>query len=363
MAEGVSRTGISSLIIMTPSPRETHSPGGTRTECDDVRMANPTRRALLAQLAFLGCASRPGGPGPPGTEVPEWRFAIGLNGFGSSETHHGVRYVYEEILEFARDEGFQGIELWRGWRDGYPDPADDGAIRAIRQQIESYGLRVFSLQGGVRGVNPISDDAQERDEYASQLKLQVEMAERFGCDAMGLWAAGRPPDGAGEDEIIERLAGTIRPVCRHAVERGIILAIEGEPPLIVNSAERYRKLFASVGMDEFKVIFDPSHFDMLGGANGRPQDLLRELGVDRVGYVQFSDGNSTLRPLPGGRASTSRHLACGEGIYDIPLLCTLLVEGGFNGWMQMDSWGTVDAYHTSKSCKDAILAHLQTLQT
>ena len=77
MAEGVSRTGISSLIIMTPSPRETHSPGGTRTECDDVRMANPTRRALLAQLAFLGCASRPGGPGPPGTEVPEWRFAIG----------------------------------------------------------------------------------------------------------------------------------------------------------------------------------------------------------------------------------------------------------------------------------------------
>ena len=240
---------------------------------------------------------------------------------------------------------------------------DDNAIQAARQQIESYDLQVFSIQAGVRGVNPLSDDPSERDEYTARLKQQVDLALKFGCDCMGLWSAGREPDGASEDQVIERFATVIRPVCEYAVERGIVLAIEGEPPLIVNSVQRYHKLFAAVGMDEFKVIFDPSHFDVLGGAAGRPQDLLLDLGVNRVGYVQFCDGDSTLRPFPSGGAGTSKHLPCGEGVYDIANLCSILYEGGFKGWFQMDSWGTEDAYWTSKSCKDSVVDYLRSAGT
>ncbi len=316
-----------------------------------------TRRAFLAQLAALGCSTAP--PHREPEKRSPWKLAIGLNGFGSSETHHGKKYDYDEILAFARDEGFEGIELWRGWRGGYPDPQDDAAILAQRRKIESYGLQIFSIQAGVSGVNPIASDEAERAEYAAKLKTYVDLAHKFGCDAMGLWAGGRPDDGAGEDAIIERLAGVVEPAARYAVERGMFLAIEGEPPLIVNSAERYRKLFAAVGMDEFKVIFDPSHFDILGGAQGRPEDLLLDLGIDRVGYVQFCDGDSTLRPFPDGRAGTSRHLPCGQGVYDIAKLCKILYDGGFEGWFQMDSWATEDAYLTSKTCKDAVVEFLK----
>ena len=323
-------------------------------------MLTPTRRTVLAQLACCGCSGLLDQSNNASTAASPWKLAIGLNGFGSSETHHGKRYVYEEILQFARDEGFDGIELWRSWREGYPDPQDNDAIQAARQKIESYDLQVFSIQAGVRGVNPLSDDPSERSEYTSQLKQQVDLAGKFGCDCMGLWSAGRPPGGTSEDQVIERLAAVIRPVCEYAVDRGIVLAIEGEPPLIVNSVERYHQLFDAVGMEEFKVIFDPSHFDVLGGAVGRPQDLLLELGVDRVGYVQFCDGDSTLRPFPNGGAGTSRHLPCGEGVYDIPSLCAILHEGGFQGWFQMDSWGTEDAYWTSKSCKDSVVDYLRT---
>ena len=317
-----------------------------------------TRRAILAQLACLGCASDPRGQDPERRSENPWKFAIGLNGFGSSETHHGKRYAYEEILEFARREGFEGIELWRDWRDGYPDPDDDEAIRAARETIESYGLQVFSIQAGVRGVNPVSGDGAERAEYTARLQRQVDLAAKFGCDAMGLWSAGREPDGLGEDPLIERFADVVRPVARYALESGILLAIEGEPPLLINSAARYRKLFDAVGLDEFKAIFDPSHFDVLGGARGRPEDLLLELGVSRIGYVQFCDGDSTLRPFPNGGPGTSRHLPCGDGVYDIPKLCSILSEGGFRGWFQMDSWGTEDAYRTSKTCLDAVTDYL-----
>ncbi len=327
-------------------------------------MSELSRRALLAQLACMGCATSPKRLSEELRSANSpWRFAIGLNGFGSSETHHGKRYKHEEILQFARDEGFEGIELWRNWREGYPDLQDSDGIRATRDKVESNGLRIFSIQAGVRGMNPVSDDEAERSAYTASLVEQVKLAVQLGCDAMGLWSAGRAPDSVSEDGLIERFADVVRPVVRRSVESGIVLAIEGEPPLLINSPQRYHKLFAAVGMDEFKVIFDPTHFDLLNGATGRPEDLLLDLGVDRVGYVQFSDGDSTLRPFPNGGAGTSRHLPCGEGVYDIPKLCSILYEGGFQGWFQMDSWGTEDAYWASKSCKDSVAAFLEGLQT
>ena len=258
--------------------------------CEDGLMPRMTRRAMLAQLAALGCGSVQQEPDSDASPPPHWQLAVGLNGFGSSETHHGKRYDYDEILQFARDEGFDGIELWANWRGGYPDPEDDRAIAASRERIESYGLRVFSIQASVRGVNPVSDEASERTEYTGRLERQIDLAVKFGCDAMGLWSAARVPAGLSEDGLIERFADVVRPVVRYAVERGILLAIEGEPPLLVNSVERYHKLFAAVGMDEFKAIFDPSHFDVLNGARGRPEDLLLELGVDRIGYVSSATG-------------------------------------------------------------------------
>ncbi len=318
-----------------------------------------TRRLFLAQVAATGCAPVADTPEPASRPASPWRLAVGLNGFGSSETHHGKRYDYDEILAFARDEGFKGIELWRNWRGGYPDPADTAAVAAAREKIESYGLQVFSIQAGVSGVNPVSSDEAERAAYRQRLRVQVDLAVAFGAEAMGLWSAGRPDDEVDEDQLIERFASVVKPIAEYAVDGGIFLAIEGEPPLIINSVERYHKLFEAVAMEDFKVIFDPSHFDVLGGAKGRPEDLLLDLGVDRVGYIQFCDGDSTMRPFPNGRGGTSRHLACGEGIYDIPKLCRILHEGGFEGWFQIDSWATEDAYATSKTCKDAVVDYLR----
>ena len=262
-------------------------------------MPTLSRRTLLAQLACLGCKGI-GERGTNGSPVPSpWRLAIGLNGFGSSETHHGKRYDYDEILRFARDEGFEGIELWRGWREGYPDPDDDDAIQASRDKIESYGLQVFSIQGGVRGVNPVSDDASERAEYTRGLQGQVELAVKFGCDAIGLWSAGRVPDQVGEDQLIERFAEVLRPAIRYAVDSGILPAIEGEPPLLVNSAARYHKLFAMAGMDELKVIFDPSHFDLLNGRAAGPRICFSNSAWTES--VMFS---SAMATQPSGRSPT-----------------------------------------------------------
>jgi sugar phosphate isomerase/epimerase len=293
-----------------------------------------------------------------GAERP-WKTAIGLNGFGSSERVFKKRYELEDILKMAREDGFEGIELWHSFHGSYPDPSDDAAIAALRRQIESYNIRVFSIQSLTRGSNPVDPDPEARNKYTAVLRGQVDLARKLGCECIGIWPPPVPAArGAGEDETIERFAESLRPALRYAVDRGLLPAVEGEPPLIINSPARYHKLFAAVGMREFKVIFDPSHFDLLTGGKLRPDLLLKELGVERVGYVQFTDGDGTPMVRPDGSTGTSKHLPVGEGKYDIAGLLDVLYRGGFRGWFQIDTWETADPFHASRAGKKAVDAFL-----
>lgn len=311
----------------------------------------PTRRAFLAGLS--------GGLLPAAS--PVWRTAIGLNGFGSSERAFGKRYELEEILAFAQKEGFDGVEWWP-FHAPYPDPADDAAIQALRAKVEGYGLRIFSIQSQPRGANPVHPDPAVRLKYVEALKGQIDLARKLGGEAAGVWpppvAAARD---ASEDEIIERLAGCLRPAARYAADQGVLLAIEGEPPLVINSPARYKKLLAAVGMKEFKVIFDPSHFDLLTGAKLRPEILLEELGVGQIGYVQFTDGDGTLMKRPDGSMGTSKHLPAGEGKYDLHRLLEILYRGGFRGWVQIDTWETEDPFRASRLGRQTVQAALRKL--
>ena len=176
--------------------------------------------------------------------------------------------------------------------------------------------RIFSIQTQPRGASPPPPAAAARD--------------------------------ASEDQIIGRLAECLRPAVRYATGHGIMLAIEGEPPLVINSPARYKKLPAAVGRKEFKVIFDPSHFDLLTGGKLRPDLLLEEPGAARIGYVQFTDGDGTLRKRPDGSTGTSRQLAAGEGKYDVGRLLEILYRGAFRGGAPIDTWETEDPFHASR---------------
>ena len=97
------------------------------------------------------------------------------------------------------------------------------------------------------------------------------------------------------------------------------------------------------------MIYDPSHFDLMNGSTGRPHEMLRRVGVERIGYLHFTDTDGTLRD--GG---TSKHLPCGDGHVDIDASLKVLCEGGFRGWAMVDAWEIPDPYDASRKGKLAL---------
>lgn len=284
-----------------------------------------------AGLALAGCATsnysvRAG-----------WKTAIGLNGFQSSGHKYQENYPLWEVLDFARTEGFDGIELVSDWPQGGYPPADDPArVRALRRLYDGFGLRIFSLQLGADGA--FDPDADKRRAWVKGVGEKARLARQLGCACIGMWPGGGLR-GQSIDLAIARLAESFHAVGDLAGEQGVLAAFEIEPPFVFNTGDHLKRILAATAHPNLKTIYDPSHFDLMNGSTGRPHELLQRIGVANIGYVHLTDTDGTLRD--GG---TSKHLACGDGHANIPESLRVLRDGGFKGWLMIDAWEIPDPY-------------------
>ena len=273
-----------------------------------------------------------------------WKTAVGLNGFQSGSRKYKKNYPIWEVLDFAKRHAFDGVELVADWpAGGYPAANEKERIQALRRLYDQYGLRIFSIQLGADGAFDPDDAARQR--WLEQFRDRVQLAKQLGCDCVGLWPGGGLR-GQTIDQASERLANTFREAGRIAGDAGLIACFEIEPVFVFNTEEHYLRILHGADHPALKGIYDPSHFDQMNGATGKPEELLQRVGVKNIGYVQFCDTDSTLRD--GG---TSKHLACGDGRVDCAKSLRILKDGGFRGWIMVDEWEVPDPYDACIKCK------------
>lgn len=296
-----------------------------------------SRRALLKALGTGFAAAATARAGDPAPRNLRWRTAVGLNGFLSASTKYQKTFPLWEILDFANREGFDGVELVQGWPMGdYPAAGERSRIAALRRLYDGFGLRVFSIQLGAE--NAFSPEATQRQAWVAEFRDRVRLARQLGCACVGLWPGGGLR-GQTLDVALDRLAGSFREAGQIAAEHGMIAAFEIEPPFVFNQADHLVRIHARADHPALKVIYDPSHFDLMNGSTGRPHELLQRVGVKNIGYLHFTDTDGTLRD--GG---TSKHLPAGDGHANLRESLRLLREGGFRGWAMVDAWEIPDPY-------------------
>ena len=305
------------------------------------------RRAALKVLAGAFAAPALSFTAEPKVEGEKWKTAIGLNGFQSGSRKYKMNYPIWEVLDFASRTGFNGVELVADWPSGgYPASTDTERVRALRRLYDAYGLRIFSIQLGANGA--FDPDENVRKAWLAEFRDRVALAKQLGCDCLGLWPGGGLR-GQTIDQAIERLTASFRESGRIAGDAGLLACFEIEPPFVFNQEEHYLRILRGANHPSLKGIYDPSHFDLMTGSTGKPEEMLRRVGVENIGYVQFCDTDGTLRD--GG---TSKHLACGDGHVDCAKSLKLLKDGGFRGWIMVDEWEVPDPYDACLKCKRAI---------
>lgn len=311
-------------------------------------MTQQIRRRTALQLFAVGAVTSALGPSAdPKPQNPRWKTAVGLNGFQSGSRKYKKNYPIWEVLDFASRHGFDGVELVSDWPSGgYPASTETGRIRALRRFYDAFGLRIFSIQLGAGGAfDPVENG---RKAWLAEFRDRVALAKQLGCDCLGLWPGGGLR-GQTIDQAIARLTETFHEAGRIASDAGLIACFEIEPPFVFNKEDHYLRILHGANHPALKGIYDPSHFDLMTGSSGKPEEMLRRVGVQNIGYVHFCDTDGTLRD--GG---TSKHLACGDGYLDCAKSLKLLKDGGFRGWIMVDEWEVPDPYDACLKCKQVM---------
>ncbi len=278
---------------------------------------------------------------------PRWRCGIGLNGFMSSGQEYHKDYPLWEVLDFATREGFNGVELVEGWPQGnYPGAGEKERIAALRRLYDAYGLRVYTIQNC--GGSSYSADDAARKAWLDMFTDRIALAKQLGCDFLGHWPGGGLEGNADVDQAIERLASSYREAAKRCADAGMHLSFEIEPPFLFHSLDHLKRILAAVDHPACKTNYDTSHFDVMSGSKGKPEAMLKELGVRHIGHVHLTDTDGTIFK------GTSKHLPCGEGHCDIAASLQTLKEGGYEGWIMIDAWLTDDPYRASHKGKQAI---------
>ncbi len=313
------------------------------------------RSALAATGVALGSTATPASAAaakdfpvrPPASgSQRRWRTAFGLNGFMSSEREFGNSFAIWEVLDFAQREGFEGIELVGGWPKPYPSSDDKARIDALRSFYARYNVKPFSIQTSAGGA--FRKDPEARTRWLQGFTDQVRLAARLGCECVGIWPGGGLR-GQTLEEARDRLIETLRAAVPVIVGEGLMASVEIEPPFAFRTIEDLIAIVDGVDHPQVRGMYDPSHFDLMNGGKGKPEELLEKLGVHRLGYIHLTDTDGTIF---GG---TSKHLPCGDGHVDMDKSFEILWKGGYEGWIMIDAWKIEDPYDACRKGRAAIV--------
>lgn len=245
------------------------------------------------------------------------------------------KHTLEEAIDAIASIGYRAVELMADVPHAYP-PAFDRARRAkVKQQIRDLKLTVSNINaftlfacGDTYHPTWIEDDATLRQRRIDHTISSIELANEFECRTISLQPGGpligttcsRQLAGARFAEGLEK----VLPISRRL---GVILAIEPEPGLFIQSSGEYLDFKNEFFPDEnaIRMNCDVGHLFCVGED---PAQVIRDASSEIV-HVHLEDI---------GKNRVHQHLTPGKGAIDFAAIFASLDA------IQYDGRATVELY-------------------
>ncbi len=242
------------------------------------------------------------------------RFAFNTNG----AAHHRL----DDALSLIAEAGYAGVALTLDIH--HLDPFD-AAFTQNRQRVASR-LRALGLgcvvETGARFLlNPrakheptlVSADADGRALRIEFLTRAMTVVAETGGEAMSFWS-GVPKPGVNLDQARDWLLDGVTEILRRAEAMGVVVALEPEPGMLVETIADWRRL----EIPGLKLALDTGHCLVTGDYD------------PAAAVVDFAESLGTVT-IEDMRRGEHIHLPFGEGDMDVPSVLHALETTGFPG--------------------------------
>lgn len=250
------------------------------------------------------------------------RFGYGTNGFAN--------HRLDDALDVIAGLGYDGVALTLDAASLDPFAPDLPArTAALAHRLDRLRLGVVVETGARYLLDPwhkheptlVSDTG--RDRRVELLSRAVDVAADLGAEAVSLWSGTLPP-GVPAGEGWERLLAGCAGVLACAERRGVVLAVEPEPGMFLDTLDGVVELRRRLGNPQrLRVTVDVGHCRC--NEPEPPEACLRRVG-SLLANVQIDDM----------RRGVHEHLEFGEGEVDFPPVLSQLVTDGYPGLVAVE---------------------------
>lgn len=255
-------------------------------------------------------------------------------------TNAYLRFPFEEAAGRIAALGYEGLELMADVPHAWPAGLLPASKQAIRDVMGASGLAFSNVNAFM--MNAIADARQhywypsfiEPDRHYRQVRIDhtrraLDLCAELGAPHITTEPGGPLPEGQSRQKAIDLFVEVLRPLAEHAHDRGVLLLIEPEPGLLLETTDQYLEVAERLDAPSIGLNFD------IGHAYCVSEDIpgaIRKL-APQIRHFHVED-------ISAGRVH--HHLVPGTGAIGFPEIFRAIHGIGYDGWVTVELYPFVD---------------------
>ncbi len=255
-------------------------------------------------------------------------------------TNAYLKHPFNEAARRIAALGYQGLELLADVPHAWPAGLLDVQKHAIKKAMADTGLAFSNINAFM--MNAVADRRQpywhpsfiEPEPNYRQVRIDhtrraLSLCAELGAPHITTEPGGPIAAGQSRQQAIDLFVEVLKPLAEHAEKLGVLLLIEPEPGLLLETTDQYLEVAERVNAPSIGLNFDVGHAYCVS------EDLPRSIAklAPHIRHYHLEDIASTR---------VHHHLVPGTGAIDFAEVVTAIRGTGYDGWLTVELYPFLD---------------------
>ncbi len=260
------------------------------------------------------------------------QFAFSTNAY--------LRFTFPEAVRRLAALGYRGVEIMADVPHAWPAFLLDEQKQVLRDALTGNNLAISNINAFM--MHAVNDPRQrywypswiEPDPHYRQIRIDhtrraLTLARELGAPCITTEPGGPVPAGESWSAQLKLFVEMLKPVLEHAEREGVLLLIEPEPGLLVETADQFLELMQHLDSPAVGLNFDIGHAYCVGDD---PATTISRL-APYIRHFHLEDIAATR---------VHHHLVPGDGAIDFAAALRAIKALDYQGWVTIELYPYVD---------------------
>jgi sugar phosphate isomerase/epimerase len=270
-------------------------------------------------------------------------------------TNAYLNHSFADAVTRLAKIGYPAVEIMADVPHAWPAFLLAEQKQAIREALALNGLKISNINSFM--MHAINDPRQrywypswiEPDRHYRQIRIDhtkraLTLAKELGAPCITTEPGGPVEKGASWKDALKLFVEMIKPVAELAEKEGVLLLVEPEPELLIETCEQFEEFMRHIDSPAVAMNFDIGHAYCV---KDDPATMIPRM-AKYIRHIHLEDIAATR---------VHQHLIPGEGVIDFAGTLRAIHSIGYTGWV------TIELYPYAANPDEAATLALQRVRT